>query len=128
MHFFTFGSWINISIVRNHDFGDMTLFASSSALSGFLPSKTQSACSRTLCVDALVEAMDSNTDWKLDYHEFARLLDPNTHLLAKSESKGWEQWGISDNLSIFRPLGLYIPVIRHTFACGINNNLYNRFV
>ena len=35
-----------------------------------------------LCIDALIDATDANSDWALDYSEFSKALDPN-HLLPR---------------------------------------------
>jgi hypothetical protein len=38
---------------------------------------------RTLCVDALLELVDSNRDWRLSLQEFMHLLDPLYHPIEK---------------------------------------------
>ncbi|KAF2364286.1 Kazal domain [Trinorchestia longiramus] len=52
-----------------------------------------SLITRTLCVDALIELVDSNKDWKLDFQEFTHLLDPQFHPLEKHCSLEGKAYG-----------------------------------
>lgn len=41
---------------------------------------------KALCVDAIVDAGDTNSDWRLDFHEFQKLAEPN---FQAKEKRTW---------------------------------------
>lgn len=48
---------------------------------------------KALCVDAIVDAGDTNSDWRLDFHEFQKLAEPNFQAkekLCSLEGKKYE--------------------------------------
>ncbi|XP_018018529.1 uncharacterized protein LOC108675058 [Hyalella azteca] len=61
----------------------------------FLPRPEQDlTVTRTLCVDALLELVDSNRDWRLSLQEFMHLLDPLYHPIEKHcslEGKAYDE-------------------------------------